>query len=178
MSSGADPDYSAVVSATCFLRPRASRSLETFHNHVITSCRTLALLGAGLSAPSDIPTYRGAGAIWRTHDVTQLATPAGFESDIALVWTFELERRRMIKNASPNPAHYALARLAVQNEEFLSLTMNIDDLSERAGHPVGQLHHLHGSVSDVEWTKCDIIRKDDEADKLPSQCLTTTSQPY
>jgi NAD-dependent deacetylase sirtuin 5 len=165
MSSGEVPDYSAVVSATGFLRPRASRSLQTFHDHITTSHRTLALLGAGLSAPSGIPTYRGAGGIWRTHDVTQLATPAGFESDPALVWTFELERRRMIKEASPNSAHSALARFAAQNKEFLALTMNIDDLSERAGHPEGQLYHLHGSIFDVKCTKCNTVRKSDEADQ-------------
>ncbi|KAH7351416.1 DHS-like NAD/FAD-binding domain-containing protein [Pyrenochaeta sp. MPI-SDFR-AT-0127] len=148
------PDYSAVVSATGFLRPRASRSLDTFNEHLITSQRVLALLGAGLSAPSGITTYRGAGGVWRTHDVTQLGTPAGFETDPALVWTFELERRRQIKDANPNAAHRALADLSKRKSDFLVLTMNVDDLSERAGHLKSQLHHLHGSIFDVKCTRC------------------------
>lgn len=159
------PDYSAVVSATGFLRPRASRSLDTFHEHLITSQRILALLGAGLSAPSGIPTYRGAGGIWRTHDVTQLGTPAAFEKDPALVWTFELERRRQIRGANPNAAHIALAELSKKKDNnFLALTMNVDDLSERAGHSQGGLHHLHGSAFDIKCTKCAFQTSDTEAE--------------
>lgn len=154
MSSDSVPDYSAVVSATGFLRPRASRSLESFHDHLIISDRILALVGAGLSAPSGIPTYRGAGGVWLTHDVTQLCTPTGFETDPALVWTFELEKRKQIKEAAPNAAHQALVELAKRKKNFLTLTMNIDDLSERAGHPEQQLHHLHGSIFDVKCSKC------------------------
>jgi NAD-dependent deacetylase sirtuin 5 len=154
MPSEETPDYSTVVSAMGFLRPRASRSLETFHEHLITSHRILALFGAGLSAPSGIPTYRGAGGVWRTHDVTQLATPTGFENDPALVWTFELERRNMIVSAKPNTAHVALAKLAERKPGFLALMMNVDDLSERAGHPAGQLRHLHGSAFAVKCAKC------------------------
>jgi NAD-dependent deacetylase sirtuin 5 len=154
MSSGGTPDFSAVVSATGFLRPRASRCLESFHNHLVTSNRILALLGAGLSAPSGIPTYRGAGGVWRTHDVTQLATPRGFEDNPGLVWTFELERRRTICDAHPNAAHRALAEFAKRKPDFLALTMNVDDLSERAGHPADRLHHLHGSTFDIACTIC------------------------
>jgi len=174
MTSSTVPDYSAVVSATGFLRPRASRSLDTFQEHIITSKRTLALLGAGLSAPSGIPTYRGAGGVWRTHDVIQLATPAGFENDPALVWMFELERRRMIKSASPNAAHLALAKLAELNKDFLTLTMNIDDLSERAGHPTDRLYHLHGSIFDIKCTKCNLLLSGDAVSSLTQHDL---SQP-
>jgi hypothetical protein len=155
MSSEAVPDYSAVVSATGFLRPRASRSLDTFHDHLIISKRMLALVGAGLSSPSGIPTYRDADGVWKTHDVTQLCTPGGLEEDPALVWTFELEGRSMMMSAQPNVAHRALASLATKNLDFLTLTMNIDDLSERAGHFAKQLPHLHGSIFDVKCSKCD-----------------------
>jgi NAD-dependent deacetylase sirtuin 5 len=164
MSSISVPDYSAVVSATGSLRPRASRSVDTFHEHIATSNRILALLGAGLSAPSGIPTYRGAGGLWRTHDVTQLATPTGFKDNPALVWTFELERRSMIEKAAPNAAHAALTKLAKRKPDFLALTMNIDNLSERAGHPTKQLHHLHGSIFDVKCSVCKLHVSDDEAE--------------
>ncbi|KAH7084336.1 putative SIR2 family histone deacetylase [Paraphoma chrysanthemicola] len=172
MSSETAPDYSTVVSATGFLRPRASRSLETFHEHLITSHRTMALLGAGLSAPSGIPTYRGKGGVWRTHDVTQLATPAGFEQDPALVWTFELERRKSITDAKPNAAHYTLAAYAKVNPNFLALTMNVDNLSERADHPLDQLCHLHGSTFEVKCSKCNLRWIGEDAEK----CLVVLLQ--
>jgi NAD-dependent deacetylase sirtuin 5 len=163
MSSTPTPDYSAVVSATGFLRPRASRFMETFHDHLLTTKRMVALVGAGLSAPSGIPTYRGAGGLWRTHDVTQLCTPNGFRNDPAMVWTFELERRRMIENAQPNAAHYALANLAAQTADFLTLTMNVDNLSERAEHSTLQLQHLHGSVFNVRCSECELHLSGNEA---------------
>jgi NAD-dependent deacetylase sirtuin 5 len=164
MTPGPSTDYSAVVSATGFLRPRASRSLETFHDHLLTSNRILALVGAGLSAPSGIPTYRGAGGLWRTHDVTQLCTPAGFREHPAMVWTFELERRKMIRDAQPNAAHRALAKLAERNTDSLTLTMNVDDLSERAEHPAHLLHHLHGSTLDVKCSTCELFLSGEEAE--------------
>jgi NAD-dependent deacetylase sirtuin 5 len=163
MLSTPTPDYSAVVSATGFLRPRASRSMETFHDHLLTTKRMMALVGAGLSAPSGIPTYRGAGGLWRTYDVTQLCTPNGFRNDPAMVWTFELERRKMIENAQPNAAHYALANLAAQSASFLTLTMNVDDLSERAEHSTIQLQHLHGSVFNVRCSECELHLSDTKA---------------
>jgi len=61
MSSESIPDYSSVVSVTGFLRPRASRSVASFQEHLLASHRILALLGAGLSAPSGLPTFRSAG---------------------------------------------------------------------------------------------------------------------
>lgn len=155
MGTEAAPDYSDVVSATGFLRPRASRSMATFHDHIITSKRTLALLGAGLSASSGIPTYRGAGGLWRTHDATHFSTPAAFAADPALVWEFHLERLKDIRNVDPNAAHHALAELAKRNTQFLALTMNVDDLSERAGHPEERLLHLHGRLGELKCSACD-----------------------
>lgn len=150
------PDYSAVVSATGFLRPRASRSVRTFHDHLVTSRRILALLGAGLSASSGLPTYRGAGGLWRNYDATQLSTPAAFAADPALVWQFHLERRREVERAEPNAAHFALTELARKKKDFLALTMNVDDLSEKAGHIESQLCHLHGRLLDIKCTNCDL----------------------
>jgi NAD-dependent deacetylase sirtuin 5 len=171
MHTYSEPDYSAVVSATGFLRPRASRSIETFHDHLITSKRILALVGAGLSAPSGIPTYRGAGGVWKTYDVTQLCTPNGFKNDPVLVWTFELERRRMIENAQPNAAHHALAGLATRNASILTLTMNVDDLSERVEHPTPQLQHLHGIVFNVRCTQCELHLSGDGANAAIQKLL-------
>lgn len=88
--------------------------------------RILALCGAGLSAASGLPTFRGAGGLWRNHDATRLATPHAFKADPALVWLFYAYRRHMALEAKPNPAHHALAALARKRKEFLCLTQNVD----------------------------------------------------
>lgn len=59
--------------------------LRSFHNALKKSSRVLALLGAGLSAPSGLPTFRGAGGLWRTHDSVSLATPEAFNRNPGLV---------------------------------------------------------------------------------------------
>lgn len=102
------------------------KDLESFQAHLSQSTRILALLGAGLSASSGLPTFRGAGGLWRTHDATNLATPEAFERDPGLVWQFYSYRRHMALKAKPNPAHYALAELARQREGFITLTQNVD----------------------------------------------------
>ena len=100
--------------------------LESFQQHLNKSTRILALLGAGLSASSGLPTFRGAGGMWRTHDATSLATPGAFDRDPGLVWQFYSYRRHMALKAKPNPAHYALAELARKKSEFITLSQNVD----------------------------------------------------
>ncbi|KAL9029993.1 MAG: hypothetical protein Q9196_001841 [Gyalolechia fulgens] len=102
------------------------RDRESFTKHLQKSYRILALCGAGLSAASGLPTFRGAGGIWRNHEATSLATPEAFADDPALVWQFYSYRRHMALNARPNPAHLALAKLARKRSEFVTLTQNVD----------------------------------------------------
>ncbi|ORY03843.1 DHS-like NAD/FAD-binding domain-containing protein [Clohesyomyces aquaticus] len=136
------------------LPPRAPivppEDLESFQQHLNKSTRILALLGAGLSASSGLPTFRGAGGLWRTHEATQLATPEAFGRDPGLVWQFYSYRRHKALQAKPNPAHYALAELARKKDGFMTLSQNVDGLSPRAGHPASQLKLLHGSLFDVK----------------------------
>lgn len=106
-----------------------AKDRESFTQHLQKSQRILALCGAGLSASSGLPTFRGAGGIWRNHEATSLATPEAFEADPALVWQFYSYRRHMALNAHPNPAHYALAELARKRSEFVTLTQNVDGQS-------------------------------------------------
>lgn len=104
------------------------KDLDSFREHLSRSTRILALLGAGLSASSGLPTFRGAGGIWRTHDATELATPEAFAEDPGLVWQFYNYRRHMALKAKPNPAHYALAELARKKEGFVTLSQNVDGM--------------------------------------------------
>ncbi|KAK5078454.1 hypothetical protein LTR64_003133 [Lithohypha guttulata] len=126
--------------------------LADFRSHLQKSRRICALLGAGLSASSGLPTFRGAGGLWRTHDATVLATPQAFRADPSLVWHFYSYRRHMALNAKPNAAHHALAQLAKHKPQFITLSQNVDGLSTRAGHPPEQLKLLHGSLYDLKCT--------------------------
>jgi NAD-dependent deacetylase sirtuin 5 len=105
-----------------------AKDLASFQAHLAKSTRILALLGAGLSASSGLPTFRGAGGLWRTHDAVSLATPEAFTRDPALVWHFYNYRRHMALGVKPNPAHYALAELARQKQGFLTLSQNVDGM--------------------------------------------------
>jgi hypothetical protein len=100
--------------------------LESFQAHLNKSTRILSLLGAGISASSGLPTFRGAGGLWRTHNAVQLATPEAFSRDPGLVWQFYSHRRHMALQAKPNPGHYALAELARKKDGFMTLSQNVD----------------------------------------------------
>jgi NAD+-dependent protein deacetylase sirtuin 5 len=146
-----------------------STDLASFVSHLQSSKRIVALLGAGLSASSGLPTFRGAGGYWRTHDATLLATPNAFRNDPGLVWQFYSYRRHMALNAKPNRAHLALAELAKRNPNFITLSQNVDGLSPRAGHPPDQLKLLHGNLFDVKcWDehRCGYIRHNDFTDPI------------
>ncbi|TID20678.1 DHS-like NAD/FAD-binding domain-containing protein [Venturia nashicola] len=125
--------------------------IESFQAYLAKSTKVLALLGAGLSASSGLPTFRGAGGLWRTHTATTLATPEAFEENPGLVWQFYSYRRHMALQAKPNAGHYALAALAKKMGDGLqTLSQNVDGLSPRAGHPRDTLHLLHGSLYDIK----------------------------
>lgn len=112
--------------------PINAEDLASFQQHLSKSTRVLALLGAGLSASSGLPTFRGAGGLWRTHDSISLASPDAFAADPGLVWQFYNYRRHMALSVKPNPAHYALAALSRKMPEFMTLSQNVDGLSPRA----------------------------------------------
>jgi NAD-dependent deacetylase len=113
--------------------------------------RVLVITGAGVSAESGIPTFRGKDGYWRNLDPIKLATPEAFAHNPELVWQWYRERRQRIRNAQPNAGHEAIARLAQCAGEFLLVTQNVDDLHERAGLAKPQMVQVHG---DIFLTKC------------------------
>lgn len=106
----------------------SAEDISSFQKHLFHSKRILALCGAGLSAASGLPTFRGAGGMWKNHRATDLATPEAFEENPGLVWQFYAYRRHMALKANPNPAHLALAALAKKREGFVCLTQNVDGM--------------------------------------------------
>jgi NAD-dependent deacetylase len=128
------------------------------------SARVLVLTGAGVSAESGIPTFRGKDGYWRNLDPTKLATPEAFAKDPGLVWEWYRERRQRIRNAQPNPAHKAIAKLAQHAHEFLLVTQNVDDLHARAGSPKEKMVQIHGDIFVTRCSRCDFSRHDYEHD--------------
>lgn len=122
--------------------------------------RVLVLTGAGVSAESGIPTFRGKDGYWRNLDPTRLATPEAFARDPQLVWDWYRERRQRIRNARPNAAHEAIARLAQRTDEFLLVTQNVDDLHARAGIPAERMVQIHGDIFSTLCSRCNFSRKD------------------
>jgi NAD-dependent deacetylase len=114
--------------------------------------RICVLTGAGMSAESGLPTFRGAGGLWRTHRVEELASSEGFARDPALVWTWYDERRFAHANAAPNAGHTALAELARLHRGVVVVTQNVDSLHQRAGSE--SVLELHGHLREARCTRC------------------------
>lgn len=115
--------------------------------------RVVALTGAGVSAASGIPTFRGQNGLWKRVRAETLATPEAFECDPKLVWEWYDWRRGMIREAQPNGAHEVLARWTRDRPGFTLVTQNVDGLHERAG--TERLIRLHGSIWHVRcWQRC------------------------
>jgi NAD-dependent deacetylase len=107
--------------------------------------RLFALTGAGVSAESGIPTFRGVNGIWRNYRIEDVASPHAWARDPRLVWEFYSMRRRVALAAMPNPAHIALARLEQKLRDRLFLcTQNVDNLHEQAGSK--HVVHMHGEL--------------------------------
>lgn len=107
--------------------------------------RLSVLTGAGVSAASGVPTYRGGGGgMWRGRRAQDLATREAFVADPALVWEWYDERRRRLAVCQPNPAHATLAVWSRQLSVFTLITQNVDGLHERAG--TRNVLRFHGSI--------------------------------
>jgi NAD-dependent deacetylase len=121
--------------------------------------RLTVLTGAGVSAASGIPTFRGADGLWKKVRAETLATPEAFANDPKLVWEWYDWRRGMIQSATPNAAHFVLARWTRERPGVTLVTQNVDGLHERAGSD--SLTRLHGSIWHLRcWAECTGGRED------------------
>lgn len=110
------------------------------------------LSGAGVSAESGIPTFRGADGLWKNYAATDLATPEAFQRNPELVWEWYHWRQCIILKAQPNAAHHAIVELERRSKKFLLLTQNVDNLHRRAGSQ--NVLELHGNIFRTRCTRC------------------------
>jgi NAD-dependent deacetylase len=124
--------------------------------------RIFVITGAGISAESGIPTFRGMDGYWRNFDPAKLATPEAFARDPKLVWEWYRERRQRIREAKPNAAHAAITRLSMLTAEFMLLTQNVDDLHSRAGLLKEKIVQIHGDIFVTRCSCCGFSRTEPE----------------
>ena len=123
----------------------------------------VVLTGAGVSAESGVPTFRGAGGLWKEFRAEDLATPEAFERDPRLVWEWYAWRREMVHDCLPNAAHMAIARCALRERKVTIVTQNVDGLHARAAReaagaadPAPALPlEVHGSLLRDRCSACD-----------------------
>lgn len=134
---------------------------------LLRSARSVTVLtGAGVSAASGIPTFRGPEGLWRQYRPEELATPQAFARDPVLVWEWYAWRRARIAACNPNPAHIALADWSRRVPQFTLITQNVDGLHERAG--TDHVIRFHGSIWELQcWQRCGAPAWTDERTPLP-----------
>lgn len=129
------------------------------------AARVVVLTGAGVSAESGVPTFRGAGGLWKSFRAEELATPEAFARDPRLVWEWYQWRRELVAECAPNAAHHALARWAASRDGVAIVTQNVDGLHAAAARAVERRDgvdparaepiELHGSLAATRCTRCD-----------------------
>jgi len=143
-------------------KDNGAQALEKARGLLASADAVCVLSGAGVSAESGVPTFRGEDGLWQSHSPGDLATPQAFRRDSRLVWEWYEWRRGKIRGCRPNPGHEALARFALGTRTVRIVTQNVDGLHEEAarrvagsGDPSPALPlELHGSIVRVRCTRC------------------------
>jgi NAD-dependent deacetylase len=148
----------------------ADKALAAAHEAVARSRSLAVLTGAGISAESGIPTFRGAGGLWRQFRAEDLATPEAFARDPKLVWEWYDWRRGLIAKAQPNAGHLALVELERRVERFTLITQNVDGLHDRAGSR--RILKVHGDIWTVRCMVCGREGRDERSPmpEMPPRC--------
>lgn len=115
------------------------------------------LSGAGISAESGIPTFRGQDGLWRSHRPEELATPEAFARDPHLVWQWYNWRKGLIAECKPNPAHYAAAKLQQLLPQLTCVTQNVDGFHALAG--LAEILEMHGNIYRTRCLSCKHVKE-------------------
>jgi NAD-dependent deacetylase len=146
-----------------------NQTLDAVRRRLAESVSVAVLTGAGISADSGVPTFRGPGGLWRNFRAEELATPEAFSKNPHLVWEWYDWRRGIIAQKSPNAAHEALVRLENRTPEFTLITQNVDGLHSAAGSR--RLVEMHGNIWKVRCTRCARVAENRDVPlRLPPYC--------
>ena len=133
---------------------------------LVPSTRVVVFTGAGVSAESGIPTFRGKDGLWKEFNVQELATPLAFASNPARVWEWYRWRMETVAKAEPNNAHCVIGWMESFFSDFTLITQNVDGLHDRAGNHL--IIKLHGDLWEVCCIRC---KKTEKITTLPSDPL-------
>lgn len=130
----------------------------------------VALTGAGISAESGIPTFRGKDGLWNKFRPEELATPEAFFRNPKLVWEWYDWRRGLIAKAEPNEGHRILAKMEKEFPHFYLITQNVDGLHQKAGSK--KVIELHGNIWKVKCVncKCEAYEYRTPLPEIPPKC--------
>ena len=130
--------------------------------------RIVFFTGAGMSAESGVPTYRGAGGIWKEYDWRRYACQTAFDRDPAGVWEFHNFRRGLVAPCEPNAGHRLIARAEQTLPRVTVVTQNIDGLHARAGSR--EIRELHGNLWRVRCDRCGTRVQDGPVQREQLRC--------
>jgi NAD-dependent deacetylase len=130
--------------------------------------RIVFFTGAGMSAESGIPTYRGKGGIWNEYNYEDYACQRAFDRHPEKVWDFHDKRRAAVMACKPNPGHSIVAAVQARQPKTIVVTQNIDGLHQRAG--AQDVVELHGSLWRVRCDRDGIVRPDESLPMSPRKC--------
>lgn len=125
---------------------------EALKSYIKKDKRVVVLTGAGISAESGVPTFRGENGLWKKFKPEELATFDAFISNPQLVWEWYEYRRKLISEVKPNPSHYGLVEMQSYFENFHLVTQNVDGLHQKAGSK--EVIELHGNIKRNKCVGC------------------------
>lgn len=138
---------------------------------IIREAKSVAVLtGAGISAESGIPTFRGEGGFWEKYRPDEVDTADAFKRNPVYVWQWYGSIRELVSQKEPNPGHFALVELEKKKPNFAIITQNIDDLHHAAGNQ--NVIELHGNIWRTRCTECHHTEenRDVPLDEVPPRC--------
>ncbi|NP_001128779.1 NAD-dependent protein deacylase sirtuin-5, mitochondrial [Pongo abelii] len=154
----------------CLKMARPSSSMADFRKLFAKAKHIVIMSGAGVSAESGVPTFRGAGGYWRKWQAQDLATPLAFAHNPSRVWEFYHYRREVMGSKEPNAGHRAIAecetRLGKQGRRVVVITQNIDELHRKAG--TKNLLEIHGSLFKTRCTSCGVVAENYKSPICPA----------